>query len=65
MGDKWTTSGGWRLKAKQNRSFAGRATHHNRAAGSTIVIDALKNQPTNNPQNNSLSNQQNAGGKDC
>jgi hypothetical protein len=62
MGDKWTTSGGWRLKAKQNRSFAARASHHNRAAGSAMAIDAIINQPANNLQNNSLFRHRNAGG---
>lgn len=65
MGDKWTTSGGWRLKAKQNRSFAGRVMHHNRTARSAMVIDVIKNRPTNSFQNSGLIRQRNAGGKDA
>lgn len=65
MGDKWTTSGAWRLKAKQNRSFAARGSHHIRHHVSSVIIDTTKNQPANSTGNlnSALYRPRNAGGK--
>ena len=66
MGDKWTTSGGWRLKSKQNRTFAARTSQKNHgktSTGSTLMIAASKNTNSSAPQTQPILRKRNGGGK--
>ena len=62
MGDKWTTSGRWRLKSKQSRTFAARATQQNRRS-SSVMIAAATNAKSGNPLVHPLLRKRNGGGK--
>jgi hypothetical protein len=61
MGDKWTTSGKWRLKAKQNRSFAARA--QSRASLNERTLITGTNTATNDPHSHPRLRKRNGGGK--
>ena len=62
MGDKWTTSGGLRLKSKQNRTFAARASQKN-PGNSTMMTAASTNPKSNIPQTHAVLRKRNGGGK--
>jgi hypothetical protein len=62
MGDKWTTSGGWRLKSKQNRTFAARASQKNPGNGTMMTV-ASTNAKSNVPQTHPILRKRNGGGK--
>jgi hypothetical protein len=62
MGEKWTTSGGWRLKSKQNRTFAARASQKNPGIG-IMMTAASANHKSNVPQTHPTMRKRNGGGE--
>jgi hypothetical protein len=65
MGDKWTTSGRWRLQAKQGRTFAGRnkPTNTNKTGPSMTTVTAGNNPQINQTQTHPIPRKRNGGGK--